>query len=231
MGFEVTKNFKYKEYPALDIDKIDLDRVNEDLLTFIVADLGLDEEESSFEESSFEESDLRDRDVAVVEQDYEIEEVANEESGSPEAAKNDSTNLDEALDEEWDELAEAAMYEEGYFDKYPEEKYDGEEYDEEADDFVYFHLNPFDNEHTIDNTLKKVFDGRSEYMSNPGHVKYNPLIPNGGQCGAEYCVPPRDLPLAAYFAEDGFIYDIDSKGTWELEFDGEGNEWWEFYPF
>ncbi|MBM0064798.1 hypothetical protein [Alkalicoccobacillus gibsonii] len=197
--FEVTNNFKYKEYPVLDIDKIDLDRVNENLLAFIVADLGLEEDEDTNTEETNNEISEDDKDVAVVEQDDEVEEVANEESDNPEAAENESTELDEAMDE----IVEDEGWVEGK--GYTWATYTGGEV----------------TQITVDPTTKKSPEDQTEFS---GSMSYAPLLPDGGLCPAEYCIPPSDLPSTAFFGNDGSIYDTEYAGTWEYYITDE-QEW------
>ncbi|MGN7310395.1 hypothetical protein ACTHQ4_04815 [Alkalicoccobacillus gibsonii] len=218
--FEVTNNFKYKEYPTLDIDKIDLDRVNEDLLAFIVADLGLKEDVDE-NESEVTNNEVSEKDVAVVEQDDEVvEEVANEESGNPEAADNNSTALDEAVDEidvaeqddawqeENGEVVDETIEDDGWVEGkgYPWSAYIGEEVAQIS----------IDPETSIG--VPHLYNPASE------DFRYFPLLGESGLCPAEYCIPPRDLPSTAFFGEDGYIYDTEYAGTWEYYID-DVNEW------
>ncbi|MFK3936692.1 hypothetical protein ACI2JA_04140 [Alkalihalobacillus sp. NPDC078783] len=222
--FKVTNNFKYKEYPTLDIDKIDLDRVSDDLLAFIVADLGLEEDEESSSEETNNESSESEKDVAVVDQDDEAEEVANEESGNPEAAENESTELDEALDET---INEEESFEKD--DAWQAENGEVEEYLED-DGWVEgkgypWHIFAGGHFDIVVDPVTKTSDAEI-YNAPSDTFRYAPLTGESGLCPAEYCLPPSELPDTAFFGKDGYIYDTEYAGTWEYYIDDEEKWTW-----
>ena len=91
--------------------------------------------------------------------------------------------------------------------------------------------NPFDHEYTINEELKMVFDGRDPIMMDEYSVQYAPLLEDGGVCSAWICLAPSSLPGSAYFAEDGYIYDHETPGIWEFEWDENQKEKWTLRKF
>jgi hypothetical protein len=89
---------------------------------------------------------------------------------------------------------------------------------------------PFHSEAVVDETLKTVTDGRVEIWMDEYSGRYGPLQ-EGVVCGAWLCLEPDSLPSSAYFAEDGYIYDRLTPGIWEVTWDKNQSEQWEFYPF
>ncbi|MDQ0208931.1 hypothetical protein [Alkalicoccobacillus murimartini] len=214
--FEVNNNFKYKTYPFLDIDKIDLDKVNDDLLAFIIADLGLESAEITHEKE--------DKSVATngttVKEDEEAEEITNDESGNSESADSESSQLEEAQDEV--EVSEEESKEEESGEE------NGEILDgDSAEDGGWIEGKGYTWESYLGQPVSNiVIDPETRigvpHLYNPASddFRYYPLLGGNSECHAEYCIIPNTLPSTAFFGEDGYIYDTEYAGTWEY-FDGE----------
>ncbi|MDQ0206377.1 hypothetical protein [Alkalicoccobacillus murimartini] len=221
--FEVSNNFKYKSYPFLDIDKIDLDKVNDELLAFIIADLGLESAEITHEK----EDDLVSENGTIVEEDEESEEINNEESDNSDSTDNESS-LDEAQDEPEivedsteskeedsnESVAEGTVKDDGWID--------GKGYPWSA--FLRVDSVP---SISVDSTTKTGVP--HAYNPASDDFRYAPLTGESGLCPAEDCIPPRNLPSTAFFGEDGYIYDTEYAGTWEYYIDDV--EKWTFYAW
>ncbi|MFK3937172.1 hypothetical protein ACI2JA_06585 [Alkalihalobacillus sp. NPDC078783] len=89
---------------------------------------------------------------------------------------------------------------------------------------------PFTSGAEVDETFKTVTDGRDAIWMDDYSGRYGPLK-DGVICGAWLCLEPASLPSSAYFAEDGYIYDKHTPGIWEVTWDENQVEHWEFYPF
>lgn len=89
---------------------------------------------------------------------------------------------------------------------------------------------PFHSNAVINESLKTVSDGREAIWMDEYSGRYGPLQ-EGRICGAWLCLEPESLPSSAYFAEDGYIYDKETPGIWEVTWDKNQTEQWELYPF
>ena len=103
---------------------------------------------------------------------------------------------------------------------------------EDKDFLTYYKMeNPFEGEHTINEELKMVLDGREPIMMDDYSVQFAPLLEDQATCSAWICLPVSSLPDTAYFAEDGYIYDRETPGLWSFKWDENHEETWTLRAF
>ncbi|MFK3936195.1 hypothetical protein ACI2JA_01615 [Alkalihalobacillus sp. NPDC078783] len=193
-----------------------------------VEDIEEPQEEEPIEEEVEAESDKTDDSTATTEPAKDAEEIVTTESESTTAEASESNEAAEEVAEV--EVTDADSAENVTESTEPEDAGTIQSepgYENWVDGKGLPWKDYFGSDFDVDiDPATKFANINIQSVSSP--FKYAPLK-GEGVCWAEYCMSADELPETAFFAADGYIYDMEYAGTWEYHF--ELNDPWMFYAW